>query len=88
MLAAVGHDLLESLEYEVVAETSVHRALNIFRESPDKFDLVITDMTMPHMNGLDFAGGNPEDPPGHTDHSVHGLQRFFVRKRGKIGRHS
>ena len=55
MLAAVGHDLLESLEYEVVAETSVHRALNIFRESPDKFDLVITDMTMPHMNGLDFA---------------------------------
>ena len=55
MLAAVGHDLLESLEYEAVAETSAHRALNIFRESPDKFDLVITDMTMPHINGLDFA---------------------------------
>ncbi len=55
ILAAVGHDLLESLEYEVVAETSVHRALNMFRENPDKFDLIITDMTMPHISGLDFA---------------------------------
>ncbi len=87
ILAAVGHDLLESLEYEVVAETSVHRALNMFRENPDKFDLIITDMTMPHISGLDLQRKS-ERSAEHTDHSVHGLQRYLVRKRGGIGRHS
>lgn len=55
MLTAVGQELLESLEYDVVSETSVHKALDIFRESPDKFEVIITDMTMPHINGIDFS---------------------------------
>jgi CheY-like chemotaxis protein len=30
-------------------------ALEIFRSSPDEFDLVITDYTMPELTGLDLA---------------------------------
>ena len=30
-------------------------ALEVFRSSPDEFDLVITDYTMPKLTGLDFA---------------------------------
>ena len=29
--------------------------MELFRAHPDYFDLVITDYTMPHMNGLDLA---------------------------------
>jgi YesN/AraC family two-component response regulator len=30
-------------------------ALEAFRANPDKFDLVITDMTMPNMTGVELA---------------------------------
>jgi CheY-like chemotaxis protein len=46
---------LSDLGYDVVATTSSMDALNIFREEPDKFDLVITDQTMPNLTGMDLA---------------------------------
>ncbi len=46
---------LGKLGYEVVAERNPIRALKIFKEHAAKFDLVITDMTMPDMTGDRFA---------------------------------
>ena len=46
---------LESLGYEVVARNSSIEALELFKEKIDYFDLVITDMTMPHMTGEKLA---------------------------------
>lgn len=46
---------LELLGYVVATKTSCLEALELFRVHPDYFDLVITDYTMPHMNGLDLA---------------------------------
>jgi CheY-like chemotaxis protein len=46
---------LSRLGYEVVATTSSLQALDLFRKEPDKFDLVITDYTMPDLTGLDLA---------------------------------
>ncbi|MBU8911596.1 MAG: response regulator, partial [Desulfobacterales bacterium] len=43
--------MLERLGYQVVSRTSSIEALEAFRSSPDKFDLVITDMAMPNMAG-------------------------------------
>ncbi len=43
--------LLESLGYSVVSMTNSIEALELFRHDPDRFDLVITDMTMPRMTG-------------------------------------
>jgi len=43
--------LLESLGYDVICKNSSTEALELFRDRPQDFDLVITDMTMPHMNG-------------------------------------
>lgn len=42
---------LESLGYNVTCQNSSLDALEMFRAGPGDFDLVITDMTMPHMNG-------------------------------------
>jgi len=38
-----------------VSITSSMQALEAFRAQPDKFDLVITDMTMPNMTGIDLS---------------------------------
>ncbi|MBL7177779.1 MAG: response regulator [Desulfobacteraceae bacterium] len=54
-LAEIGKEILEHLGYEVVTKTSSIEALGSFREQPDLFDLVITDMTMPHMTGENLA---------------------------------
>ena len=42
---------LEHLGYTVTSRTSSLEALEAFRASPDTYDLVITDMTMPRMTG-------------------------------------
>ncbi len=41
--------------YQVHAETDSPRALSIFAESPDLFDLIITDMNMPKLTGKQLA---------------------------------
>ena len=55
MLADLGEKVLKSLGYEVTVRTSSIDALALFRKQPDQFDLVITDMTMPHMTGDSLA---------------------------------
>ena len=54
-LAELGKDLLEKLGYTVVAMTDGPEAVGFFSENPDRFDLVLTDMTMPGITGIDVA---------------------------------
>jgi len=54
-LALSGKQMLERLGYRVIAKTSSTEALEAFREQPDRFDLVVSDLTMPNMTGLDLA---------------------------------
>jgi signal transduction histidine kinase/ActR/RegA family two-component response regulator len=51
----VLQSMLENMGYIVAAHTSSIEALETFSRSPVKFDLVITDMTMPNMTGKDLA---------------------------------
>ena len=46
---------LERLGYAVEAQTDPIEALTIFRSTPDAYDLVLTDLSMPKMNGQVFA---------------------------------
>ena len=50
-IAFMEKQILEYLGYQVTARTSSLEALATFREQPLKYDLVITDMTMPNMTG-------------------------------------
>ncbi len=54
-LIDLGKQMLERLGYKVVSRTSSVEALEAFRADPHKFDLVITDMTMPNMTGDELA---------------------------------
>jgi len=51
----VLHEMLTTLGYDVTARTSSVEAFEVFRNNPRKFDLVITDMTMPNMTGKDLT---------------------------------
>ena len=50
-MVEIGRRRLERLGYQVEARTNPIEALELFRADPDQFDLVITDMTMPHITG-------------------------------------
>lgn len=54
-LVEMGEDILAELGYEVVCRTSSREALAVFRLDPSRFDLVITDQTMPEMTGVELA---------------------------------
>jgi PAS domain S-box-containing protein len=47
--------VLENLGYQVTAFTDSHKALKAFQAQPNDFDLLITDMTMPHITGLELS---------------------------------
>ncbi len=46
---------LTSLGYTPTVSTSSTEALEIYRKNPEAFDLVITDMTMPEMTGVELS---------------------------------
>ena len=48
-------DMLEGLGYRVTAKTDGVEALKPSCSDPERFDLVITDYTMPDMTGLGLA---------------------------------
>jgi CheY-like chemotaxis protein len=51
----MGKRILKSLGYDVTTRTSSIEALELFKAQKGRFDLVITDMTMPQMTGDDLS---------------------------------
>jgi len=54
-VSTVTGKTLDTLGYRITAQTIPEKALELFRSAPDRFDMVITDKTMPHMTGFDLA---------------------------------
>ena len=50
MLVLLKRIITEETDHEAVTESDPHRALGLFKENP--FDLVITDLKMPKMDGM------------------------------------
>ncbi len=48
-------EMVEHLGYRATLKYGSLEALDCFREDPNGFDLIITDQTMPHMRGDEFA---------------------------------
>ena len=54
-LVRIQEERLRRRGYQVTALTDSREALSIFREQPDRFDLLLTDQTMPVLTGADLA---------------------------------
>jgi CheY-like chemotaxis protein len=50
--------------FRVTVQTSAALALEAFRSTPEAFDLVVTDHTMPGMNGVELAERITKIRPG------------------------
>lgn len=76
-------EFLAEAGFAVVVASDGREALARFQEAPLAFDLVVTDVLMPHMNGVELARAilaiRPECPiilvSGFTAHNVH-LKEF------------
>mgnify|MGYP003351443915 CR=1 FL=1 len=55
LLVPVVERQLSLAGYAVTGYTNPHDALEAFKREPDAFALVITDLSMPGMNGLELA---------------------------------
>jgi PAS domain S-box-containing protein len=55
VIVGVYQATLERLGYKVTPHCSSEKALAVFQASPDSFDLIITDQTMPHLSGSELA---------------------------------
>ena len=55
ILVEMTREMLEESGYKVTATRSSAEALKLFMADPDRFDLLITDMTMPGMTGANLA---------------------------------
>jgi PAS domain S-box-containing protein len=93
LLIAMNKQRLERLGYAVTGSTSSVDALEIFRREPHKYDLVVTDYTMPHMTGLELSkellcirpdlsiimcSGLNEPVPAETIRET-GIREFFIK---------
>ncbi len=79
----MAHQILERLGYQVTPRTSSVEALEAFRAKPDEFDLVITDMTMPNMTGLELASRLREIRPDIPIIICTGFSEMIDRDKAK-----
>lgn len=73
---------LSSLGYKVVAFMNSVDALKAFEAEPGKFDLLITDYTMPHMTGIDLARAVLKIKPDFPVILSSGLEEEMVKEVG------
>ncbi|MBI5814344.1 MAG: PAS domain S-box protein [Nitrospinae bacterium] len=63
-MLSVGGKMLTRLGYKVTAVSRPKDALELFRKSPEEFDALVTDQTMPGMTGVELAAGIMKIRPG------------------------
>ncbi|MCK4986170.1 MAG: response regulator [Desulfobacterales bacterium] len=54
-IAKMVKEMLENFGYKAEVYYSGLAAIKVFKQKPDKYDLLISDLTMPQMTGLDLA---------------------------------
>ena len=88
--AEVMRVMMSHLGFNIITMNSPIEALAAFRKDPDAFDLVITDLTMPEMTGVELAKNLHELNPklrmimmtgyGKTIDNPASLSRYGLRK--------
>ncbi|MGZ4334591.1 MAG: PAS domain S-box protein, partial [Gaiellaceae bacterium] len=83
LVRGIMQEMLESLGYRVLAAEAPHEAIAI-AESAETFDLVLTDVVMPQMNGHELALRLVELRPGVPILYTSGYTGEVVEARGVL----
>jgi PAS domain S-box-containing protein len=85
-LVAIGNQMLTRLGYRVTTSENSLKALETFRVQPEAFALVISDMSMPNMSGVELARAilaiRPDMPIILCTGNSEGLTRETARALG------
>ncbi|NOY59138.1 MAG: PAS domain S-box protein, partial [Calditrichaeota bacterium] len=54
-LVRIAEKKFTDLGYHIIGKTSSTEALELFKKDPDRFDLIITDQTLPEMTGKELS---------------------------------
>ena len=73
--------LLERLGYRVTSRSDPVEALELFKKTPHGFDVVLTDLTMPGMTGVDIAAPGPKARARKTGADDGRLQQHLGRPK-------
>ena len=82
-IVTAGVQILKKLGYTVTGKTQSLDALKTFKQSPEHFDLVISDLTMPNMTGIDLAKGILEIRPDIPIILITGFSETITRDKAK-----
>ncbi len=55
VLPYIVQDMLEEMGYKVTTMTDSQEALSLFEKHPDRFDMLISDITMPRLTGVELG---------------------------------
>jgi PAS domain S-box-containing protein len=83
-LVEMERDMLEGLGYRVTGMVGGLEALEAFHQSPEHFDLVITDLDMPGISGMRLAEGVSRIRPGIPIIMCTGFSEGFDQEKGKL----
>ncbi len=75
---------IEMLGYKVTAIDDSRKALEEISRNPDNYDLVITDMTMPHMTGFELAKQIFKRVPGMPIVLSTGYSELITKKKAEM----
>jgi PAS domain S-box-containing protein len=75
---------LYDLGYRISAFTSPVEALKAFKESPHEFDLILSDLTMPNLTGVDLAQEVAAIRPGLPFLLCTGFSENITAERAKV----
>lgn len=97
ILLNTSHQVVALLGYDPISFSNPLRALELFYDFPNQFQLVITDYEMPEINGVEFSQEilkiRPELPiimySGHTKETIREYSEisdliWFLRKPFEI----
>lgn len=82
-LTLVGSRILQRLGYTVEAKTEPKEALELFKQNPRNFQLVITDLTMPQMTGIQLGRKIKRIDPGMPMILCSGFGDTLSRERSR-----
>ena len=83
-LVEIGQQLLQLLGYQVTTRSGSPQALELVLQSPQGFDLLITDYTMPVMTGTQLAKSALEANPGLPVILMSGLETVNIEAEAKL----
>jgi len=84
-LAEWGKEVLLRLGYQVTSMTDSLEAFKAFSADPSRFDLIITDQTMPGMTGIQLAAEMLENPGRYSHYALYRAQRGVVTSEDAKG---